>query len=70
MNIPMMIRARPHSAANRGVGSPQRFPRQRVTAFAASLKALRPQFDVRGVEPDASTITARLGEIVQAAEIP
>jgi hypothetical protein len=30
----------------------------------------RVQFDVRGVEPDASTITSRLGTIVQAAQIP
>jgi len=30
----------------------------------------RVQFDVRGVEPDASVITSRLGEIIQAARIP
>jgi hypothetical protein len=30
----------------------------------------RVQFDVRGVEPDASTVTSRLEEVIQAAEIP
>jgi hypothetical protein len=30
----------------------------------------RVQFDVRGPEPDASTTTSRLGEIIQAATIP